>query len=232
MIHLVVDTPRKRRWDDLNKVLDADSHSKLKKGNRLNSSIAYSNIKWDTVQPIYGNILKSFTVPNKTLPEEASRRLMEYLQMVYKSVKFMSGAESKRMFYIAPIIIAVCYCFDGGIEILVEDTVDGKRIHANGHFEMVLKKGDKRVCIVEAKKDDMDQGRAQCLLGCEAVSDIENINTVYGIVTTYELWELAVSKDDEILREHLSLSIVEGKAADKEIINICEKIYSLLSDEF
>ncbi len=32
---------------------------------------------------------------------------------------------------------------------------------AHGHFEFVLRRGDKRGCIVEAKKDDMGQGMAQ-----------------------------------------------------------------------
>lgn len=56
---------------------------------------------------------------------------------------------------------------------------------AHGHFEFVLRRGNKRVCIVEAKKDDMRQGMAQDLLGCEVAAEIDHLNLVCGIVTNY-----------------------------------------------
>lgn len=151
--------------------------------------------------------------------------------MVNTSVKNLSGNEAKRMFYIVPIVAAVCHEFNGEVEILVVDDIDGKQIHANGHFEMVLKKGTKRFCIVEVKKDAFDQGRTQCLLGCEAVSDIERTSIVCGITTSYEIWEFAISKDDCILDEHFSLLIMNGMITDDALRLITGKIYCLLSDE-
>ena len=49
-------------------------------------------------------------------------------------------------------------------------------------------KGNKKICIVEATKDDMKQGMAQDLLGCEAIADTEAVARVYGIVTNYLTW--------------------------------------------
>jgi hypothetical protein len=62
--------------------------------------------------------------------------------------------------------------FEGDITIDVEEDLNGDYIKAHGHFEFVLRRGDKRVCIVVAKKDDMEQGMAQDLLGCEVAADI------------------------------------------------------------
>jgi len=55
-------------------------------------------------------------------------------------------------------------------------------------FEFVLRRGGKRVCIVEAKKDDMSQGMAQNLLGCEVAAEIGHLESVYGIITNYVQW--------------------------------------------
>jgi hypothetical protein len=44
------------------------------------------------------------------------------------------------------------------------------------------------MCIIQAKKDDMEQGMAQYLLGREAVADTEPSECVLGIVTNYLQW--------------------------------------------
>ena len=65
----------------------------------------------------------------------------------------------------------------------VQQDFDENRVHAHGHFEFVLTHGTRRVCIVEAKKE---QGLAQNFLGCEVVADLENSNEVFGVVTNFE----------------------------------------------
>jgi hypothetical protein len=52
-------------------------------------------------------------------------------------------------------------------------------LESSCHFEFVLRRGDKRVCIVEAKKDDMRQGMVQDLLGCEVAAEINHLNLVF-----------------------------------------------------
>jgi hypothetical protein len=42
-----------------------------------------------------------------------------------------------------------------------------------------------RLCIVEAKKDDMDQGMVPNLVGMEVASALDNLDTIYGLVTNY-----------------------------------------------
>jgi hypothetical protein len=52
-----------------------------------------------------------------------------------------------------------------------------------------LRRGDKRLFIVAAKKADMGQGTAQDLLGCEMAAEIGHLDyIVYGIVTNHVQW--------------------------------------------
>ncbi|CEG40490.1 uncharacterized protein PHALS_10686 [Plasmopara halstedii] len=47
--------------------------------------------------------------------------------------------------------------------------------------------------VVEAKKNNFDQGKAQVLIGCEAIADREGLFTVYSIVTDFMKWDKAVA---------------------------------------
>ncbi|KAF8453369.1 hypothetical protein BGX38DRAFT_1090825, partial [Terfezia claveryi] len=103
----------------------------------------------------------------------------------------------------------------------------------DGHFEFVITRGRKKVCIVEEKKDDFDQGLAQGLLGCEAFADIESLSSVYGIVTNYLTWVFIQNLDDAVERDMQNF-LMEGEGGDeasKEGLRIIlGKIFALLSD--
>ena len=138
------------------------------------------------------------------LPDELLSALHMYL--CFASACFGSiteGNESKRVHFIAPIIIIVCSFFRGDIKILTEEQINGNRVHAHGHFEFVLKRGTKRICIVEAKKDDILQGKMQCLVGCESLCDVEDLPATYGIATNYLEWCFLKNEADVITEELL-----------------------------
>ncbi|KAF8416661.1 hypothetical protein EV426DRAFT_508789, partial [Tirmania nivea] len=103
--------------------------------------------------------------------------------------------------FINPILVHLIALFDDQAEILVEESVPGRNVHVDGHFEFVNTRGGKKVCIVEAKKDDFDQGFTHGLLGCEAVADIESLSSVYGIVTNYLTWIFIRNLDDAVERD-------------------------------
>lgn len=67
------------------------------------------------------------------------------------------------------MLVHVCREFQN-IEILYEKVISGSYIIASGCFELVIKKGKSVLCLLEAK-EDFGKGKAQCLVGCEAVSD-------------------------------------------------------------
>ena len=95
----------------------------------------------------------------------------------------------------------------------------------------MLKRGTKAVCIVEAKKDDIEQGMAQDLVGCEVAAEVGGVDVVYGIVTNYVQWTFFCSRNDKVEMDECSLSILPEGPDMLSLKRIAEKIYSMLADE-
>jgi len=216
---------RKARWDQLNAILDEN-----KKKSKLHDSTAYSYVTWSDVKEIFRTT--PYIQPHKALPELQLDFLAHYLSVAMKCFKPVTeGNESQRLHVIAPILICVCFLFDGDVVIDVEEDLNGEYVKAHGHFEFVLRRGKKKVCIVEAKKDDLLQGMAQDLLGCEVEVDLHGHDIVYGIVTNYVQWNFLRSLTDKIEMEECSLRLGPTGPDLASLGEIAGKIYSMLSDE-
>jgi len=87
------------------------------------------------------------------------------------------------------------------------------------------------VYIVEAKKDDMEQGMVQDLLDCEVATEICHLDTVYGIVTNYVQWNFLHSLDESIELEECILDSSKEGPVEASLLKITGKIYAMLSDE-
>jgi hypothetical protein len=217
---------RKERWEKINEILE-----KNKKRLKSNDSTGYSYVKWNQVK----NVLRTtpYVQKPKGIPEIQLNILSQYLSFASKCFgPVTSGKESQRLHLIAPIIICVCFLFNGDVQIEVEEDLYGDFLKAHGHFEFVLRRGDKRVCIVEAKRDDMGQGMAQDLLGCEVAAEIDHLDSVYGIVTNYVQWNFLRSLDEKIELDERSVKLLDGGEPSRDsLIEITGKIYAMLSDE-
>jgi hypothetical protein len=101
------------------------------------------------------------------------------------------------VFFIGPILLYAAELFGPGdsMNIVVEEGLNGVNVKANGHFEFILKRNNKRMC---GKKDDMNRGMVQNLVGMEVVSDLDGMNSVYGLVTNYIEWIFMKSQNDMI----------------------------------
>jgi hypothetical protein len=97
------------------------------------------------------------------------------------------------------------------------------------HFEFILSK--EYVCIVEAKRDDMGQGMAQDLLGCEVAAELDHLDKVCGIVTNYVQWNFLRSLDDKIELEECAMDFNVNGPVEDSLKKITAKIYSMLSDD-
>ncbi|KAL3674297.1 hypothetical protein V7S43_000252 [Phytophthora oleae] len=123
----------------------------------------------------------------------------------------------------------LCNLFDD-VKLEVEETVAGNEVHADGHFEFVLTRGKTKICIVEAKKNDFEQGKAQVLVGCEGVADREGLHEVNGIVTDFLRWDLYRSGEKSILRDVSTLRVSSNELGIESMRDVCEMIYGVLSD--
>ncbi|KAI8833953.1 hypothetical protein BJ741DRAFT_610609 [Chytriomyces cf. hyalinus JEL632] len=191
---------RKRRWQKLNRILSPNK--KLK----TTESEGYSYVTWSQVKDIFK--LMSYLQTVKEIPEDTANLLFNHLSVLTKCFgPITTGGDPQRLHFIAPILIYVCSLFNGDATILVEEDLAGVELKARGHFEFVLRRGNKRICIVEAKKDDLGQGLVEDLLGCEVVAERDNLDKVMGIVTNYVQWNFLRSLDESIEMEECTLGL-------------------------
>jgi hypothetical protein len=216
---------RKRRWDSLNPILD-EVNRKSKKLDK--SSASFSSISWSDVESVFP--IAKLTINSIPIPESKLELLHTQLSNIHQLYgQVISGKESKRLQFISPILNAVCILLPD-VTITVEEDMKGVHVHANGRFEYVIHYRNKKVCIVEAKKDDMEQGQVQSLLGCEVVADLEKCSIVYAIVTNYIQWLFYKNTDICIYGDDITLN-VEHNLPDKDSLGkITGLIYGMLTD--
>ena len=193
---------------------------------------SYSTFTLAEINSIYDPITSIYVQPEKSIPEEDFQLLTQFLSRTSTCIEGsrIADKEAKLLYFISPILVVVCSLFKGDVQIKVEQNLNGNNIKATCRCEFMLQKGGKRICIIEAKKDDMSQGLAQCLIGCEVVSDVDKIDVVYGIVTTFSGWLFLKSCDGRIEYENTTIEIIDGKPNPDGVRRIAGKIYALLSD--
>ncbi|RKP16716.1 hypothetical protein ROZALSC1DRAFT_17271, partial [Rozella allomycis CSF55] len=100
---------------------------------------------------------------------------------------------------------------------------------ADGHF----RRGNKAVCIVEARKGDDEQGMAQDLVGREVAAEVGGLDVVYGIVTNYIQWNFLRNLNDKVVMDECSCSwdLMPKGPKRNSLKKIAEKIYWMISSE-
>jgi hypothetical protein len=217
------DPKRKQRWIELNEILEGNA-----KKPQTNDSIAYSYITWNQVRTVFNPT--KYVQPRRNIDDAQLSFLAQYLSITTKCFRdIKTGKDAKRLHFIAPILICVCILLDGDVEILVEEDLVGNFVKAHGHFEFMLRHKNKAVCIIEAKKDDIEQGMIQDLVGCEVVAELGRLDIVYGIVTNYIQWNFMRILDDKVEIEECSLSLTPNGPERGSLKKIAEKIFGMLS---
>ncbi len=158
--------------------------------------------------------------------------LAQYLLLAHQCLGIITtGKAATRLHSIAPILICVCSLFHGDIEIVVDEDSAGGFVKAHDNLDFMLECNNKAVCIVEAKKDDLEQGMAQDLVGCDVAAEVGKLDIFHGIVTNYVQWNFIPSLNDKVEIEERSLNLTLGVSEESSLKVIAEKIYSMLSDE-
>lgn len=214
---------RKQRWMKLNQILQSN-------GNMKNGSTGYSSVTWPQVKSIFNP--SQYEQKRRTIPLSSLKFLSKYLKYTSNSLGLVTtGTEAMRLYFISPILICVCNLFKNELQISVEEHLVGNFVKAHGRFEFMIKRGTRAICIVEAKKEGLEQGMAQDLVGCEVAAEVGGLSTVYRIVTNYLEWNFLRSLDDKVEVELLTLSLHKNRPAFWSLRAIAEKIYCMLSDD-
>ena len=192
---------RKDRWDKLDDVL------KKRKKSQTVETCGFSYVSWSDVVAIFGHI-HELHISEQELPE--SIKVDDLMKVIENYNNLTTGSDVTELHVFLFINAAICHICSGfkGLQLNYERDVTGSYLLASGHFELVMinKKTQKTICLSEAKKLDLEQGAAQCLVGCETISDQQGSNVVYGIVSSYFKWIFYASKNDGIYR-HATTSI-------------------------
>jgi hypothetical protein len=216
---------RKQRWIAINDALDGNS-----KKCKTNDSTAYSYVSWNQVKSIFNPT--NYVQAREEIDETHLGVIAKYLSITTKCFgDITTGKDAKRLHFIAPVLVCVCILFEGDVDIVVEEDLVGNFVKAHGHFEFMLKRGNKAVCIVESKKDDIEQGMAQVLVGCEVAAELGGLDVVYGIVTNYIQWNFLRSRNEKVEREECSLCLTPNGPEPESLKKIAEKIYAMLSND-
>ena len=218
---------RKDRWTAINEIFEGNA--KKPRSNNIDCT-SYSSITWNQVKSIFDPV--PYVQSQRAMDDAQLDFLAKYLLCTTKSFGAIStGKEAKRLHFIAPVFVCVCILLGGDdVGIAVEEDFTGKFIKAHGRFELMIRRKKKAVCIVEAKKDDMEQGMAQDLVGCEVAAEVGGLDVVYGIVTNYVQWNFFCSRNEKVEMEECSLSLTSNGPETQSLKRVAEKIYSMLSD--
>ena len=130
---------RKRRWDALNPI--------LKDIVNRNSKFCKSSTPFSSVT--YTEVIGAFP----------ARKVLEIIPVEVPNIKILR-LERKQSFYSS---------YQPNIGILIEETIQGQSVFANGQFECVISLNGIKICIVGARESDLEQGEAQCLVGAEVI---------------------------------------------------------------
>jgi hypothetical protein len=210
---------------ELNEILDGNA-----KKSKANGSTAYSYVTWRQVESVFA--LSKYVQPQRAMDNTQLDFLEKYLSFTTKCFgTITTGKEAKRLHFIAPILVCVCFLLEGDVNIVAEEDLVGNFVKAHGHFEFMLIRGTKAVCIVEAKKDDIEQGMAQDLVGCEVAAEVGGLDVVYGIVTNYIQWNFFCSRNDKVQIDESSLRLSSIGPERESLKEVAQKIYSMLADE-
>jgi hypothetical protein len=216
---------RKQRWIKLNEILD-----RCAKKSKANGSTAYSYVTWKQVESVFTPL--KYVQAQRQMGDAQLNFLAQYLSFTTKCFgTITTGKEAMRLHFIAPVLVCVCFLLKGDVKIVAEEDLVGTFVKAHGHFEFMLTRGKKAVCIVEAKKDDIEQGMAQDLVGCEVAAEVGGFDVVYGIVTNYIQWNFVCSRNDKVEIDESSLRLSPNDPECESLKEIAEKIYSMLADE-
>ncbi|KAL7997048.1 hypothetical protein Plhal703r1_c35g0128841 [Plasmopara halstedii] len=223
---------RLRRWAAINAMIrqknqdanqktttkDAKNTNKKRENHDIDKSVGYSTLCWEDIKPIY-NFDYSYELQPSDIPDADIELLLARIRDLRELYgRISDGNEAKRLFFIAPILETV-------------SLKDWQYVLLKGRFEFVLKRGTKRISIVQAKREDMLQGVVQNVTGLEALADVEDLTVTYGIVTNFLEWKFLISGDEKVREHETVLHQANTIPSFEGLKDIVGKIYRMLSNE-
>lgn len=173
-----------------------------------NKGESYSNLSPNSVYMILNIIPDEFFMKVDVLPViEISQDLLIHITRTLKMLTLSEGPvnlgnEIKRCDFVHPFLYTiVCLYSNYHVKIRREKEISGEIVTCN--VEFVIVDNNSILIVIEAKKQDWDQGRVQNMMQLFTAYD-NNIKAgfptnhiVYGIITTGDTWEIISCQGSE-----------------------------------
>ncbi|CAG8502774.1 5915_t:CDS:2 [Paraglomus occultum] len=222
---------RKRRLEILQDYVS--THKK-----KLDGKLAFSEYDWTIVSDAFG--VKSgfgagiFDPPTVNVPSDTLDEVMCNLKLFRKAMgRPSTGVEAKKRYFIGAVIFSCAVFVSDEIAVDIESSLVGKEVPANGNVEFLVRIGNFVICIVEAKKSDFDQGRAQNYVACEVAYELNGgrQSIVYGIVSNFVDWIFVRLTDEAVKEAEDSVSFdKEGYPDRASVEKICNVVMGIFAE--
>ena len=123
---------------------------------------------------------------------------------VYRDV--ITCKQVLRLFYVAAVMEHVSLML-GDVEIRADQNVKGERVHVQGHFELLLKRGAKKLAVVVDRDGDTVRGMELLLPGLEALADVDQRQVTIGVATSFNWWIFFVDDDEQVRKQFVTLPV-------------------------
>jgi hypothetical protein len=174
--------------------------------------------------PFFDLITNAEGIKDKVLDDIMST--IELKNWVYKN---LAANEATRIQFMSAVFEHVVHMFKNDSErvvLEVEAKLVGKFVRSNSLVDFLIRRGEKAVCIVEAKDENFKKGAVQSILGMEVTADINNEEHVYGVVTNFSEWRFLKRTDDGI--ESFTDINDQSRTA---IARIAGRLHAILADK-
>jgi hypothetical protein len=194
--------------------------------------VPFSDIKLKQITSTYG--FQPYEQKRIAIPDEEFKLLYNQLNIIAKNCK--GNNEARNLKLISPVLWCLTKIVPG-LEISCEETFFGESILLRGRFEFVLYKDMHHVGLLEAKKEDMNQGLSQLLMGQEVMGERTPSKIILGVVSTFDRWDFIRNEPEKIYCDEGNYIQYEvSQDSEKVTINeeslrkIVEKFHGLLRE--
>lgn len=176
--------------------------------------MAYSDFTLPQVKKAFALTERRIILFDKLVPLVPSNWLIEALDIGQKLALASSSEKARSEFIVVPILFELERRNDQSFSIYSGERLDvDKERGLIGECDFILAKNPIAhtlqapiFALVEAKKNDIDSGLGQCcaqMLGAQLYNELEgnNINTIFGCVTTGEDWQFLRLQKQELCIE-------------------------------
>lgn len=192
-------------------------------------------MSWTKLQEIYESKLREedAAFPVSPVMNERYSKMIADLHEIDRTQGSIFGlglSEERKKTSIHCVLNAVAAMLPDFVRLTKEAKVKSRALMATGVADFMVERKRRRLLIVEAKKEDFDQGQAQDFVMMDIAlakneEDKLPADEVFGIVTSYEKWLFFKQTPEEIVwcREDIS-----KRSHDEDVERVARRLYGIL----